>query len=99
MLHLCHRVVTVITFLWLGSSPLLFGQESAWLDPAGSKGPLVIAGGGELPPEILERFVKLGGGEKALLVVIPTASEQADKQVSRDEERAKLLEPWGKLGV
>lgn len=99
MLYRNRWVVAVVTLLLVAITSHLYGQESGWLDPAGGKGSLVIAGGGELPPEILERFVKLAGGEKALLVIIPTASEQADKQVSRDEEKAKLLEPWARLGV
>jgi cyanophycinase len=36
-------------------------------------GALVICGGGDLPDEVYERFVDLAGGEKARIVVIPTA--------------------------
>ncbi len=100
MYLLARYVFITVVALGLLLPSLLFGDEAVpYLDPAGLKGPLVIAGGGELPHEILERFVKLAGGEKALLVIIPTASEQADKQLSRDAERAKLFEPWAKLGV
>jgi cyanophycinase len=91
-----------VAFVAVGLLPLysLIAQETLpYLDPAGIKGTLVIAGGGELPPEVMQRFVKLAGGEKALLVLIPTASEQADKQLSGDEEKAKLLEPWARLGI
>ena len=39
------------------------------------RGALVIAGGGNLGPEILNRFVELAGGADAPVVVIPTAQE------------------------
>ncbi len=42
------------------------------------KGSLVIAGGGVLPSIIRERFVELAGGKEAKIVVIPTASADAD---------------------
>ena len=100
MFHRFRLELVAVAALCLLASPQLRGEETApYLDPAGLKGPLVIAGGGELPPEILKRFVKLAGGETALLVIIPTASEKAEKQLSRDAEKAKLLEPWAKLGV
>jgi cyanophycinase len=100
MIHLNCRLLAVLTALCLVSLPVLRAEEAPpYLDPAGLKGTLVIAGGGELPPEVLERFVKLAGGAKALLVVIPTASEGADKQLSREEGKAKLVEPWARLGV
>jgi cyanophycinase len=41
-------------------------------------GSLVLVGGGGLPNPILERFLELGGGKHARLVVIPTASVKAD---------------------
>lgn len=37
-------------------------------------GSLVIAGGGGLPTEIVDRFLELGGGEQTRLVVVTTAS-------------------------
>ena len=43
-------------------------------------GSLLIAGGGELSPEIHERFMELAGGEKAKIVVIPTASPSAEQR-------------------
>lgn len=42
------------------------------------KGSLVIAGGGDLPEEVTNHFLELAGGEKAKIVVIPTASAKAD---------------------
>jgi cyanophycinase len=42
-----------------------------------SRGALVIAGGGDLGPEILHRFIELADGPGALVVVIPTAQEDS----------------------
>jgi cyanophycinase len=42
------------------------------------RGTLIIAGGGQLGPEIVGRFIKLAGGPNARIVVIPTAGEDAD---------------------
>jgi cyanophycinase len=39
-------------------------------------GTLIVAGGGQLGPEILARFVELAGGDSARIVIIPTAGEQ-----------------------
>ena len=42
---------------------------------AQSRGPLFIVGGGERPPELMQRFVDLAGGpDSARIVVIPMAS-------------------------
>ena len=62
-----------------------------WLDPEGIQGSLIIGGGGSLPAEIIDQFIKLAGGEKAHLVIIPTASIRADR-----EDTTSLLEPWQK---
>jgi len=43
-----------------------------------SNGTLIIAGGGRLGPEILDRFLELAGGRAAHIVVIPTAGEGDD---------------------
>lgn len=40
-------------------------------------GTLIIAGGGKLGPEILNRFIQLAGGKGAEIVVIPTAGGEA----------------------
>jgi cyanophycinase len=62
-----------------------------------SKGSLVIAGGGSLPQEVKDRFLELAGGPSAKIVLIPTASEDADdpeKTVSHfwSETRAQFVE-------
>ena len=40
-----------------------------------ARGALVIAGGGKLGAEILNRFMELAGGRESSVVVIPTAQE------------------------
>jgi len=57
-------------------------------------GSLVIAGGGNLPDVVRDRFVELAGGKKAKIVVIPTASSTAD-----GADAAKALEPWKQKDV
>lgn len=41
--------------------------------PHVAKGALVIVGGGGLPKGLIERFVELAGGDKAKIVILPTA--------------------------
>jgi cyanophycinase len=60
-------------------------------EPAGP-GSLVIVGGGGIPDEVRDRFMALAGGKSARLVVIPTASEAAD----RVEEEEGYMQPWRK---
>ena len=59
-------------------------------------GALVICGGGGLPESVRREFVRLAGGPKAKIVVIPTASSDADGPAA---EVAEFLEPWNKRGV
>lgn len=77
--------------LCLGMLPVRSDEAtpSARLRPSGIDGALVICGGGKLPDAVYNRFMELAGGEKARLVIIPTASETAD-QANAD----KLLAPW-----
>ncbi len=42
------------------------------------QGKLFIAGGGVLSPKLRKEFIKLGGGKKARVVIIPTANDHAD---------------------
>lgn len=73
------------------ASAELAGQSApaptARLRPSGIDGALVIAGGGKIPDSVLKRFVELAGGDKARLVICPTASAQ-------QPEPEKLLAPW-----
>ncbi|AMV38749.1 cyanophycinase [Planctomyces sp. SH-PL62] len=59
-------------------------------------GSLVICGGGGLPDSVRARFVELAGGAQARIVVVPTASEDAD---ATGPELDEFLEPWRKQGV
>ena len=43
-----------------------------------ARGIILLAGGGDLPPEIYRSFVKLSGGPYSRIVVIPTADEGED---------------------
>src|SRR4051794_26812735 len=44
-----------------------------------SRGSLVIVGGGQLTPEIISRFIELGGGKDAPMVFVPTAEDGEPK--------------------
>lgn len=48
----------------------------ALASPAFAAGPLVLMGGGERPPEALQRFVDWAGGPKARLLVVSWASSE-----------------------
>jgi cyanophycinase len=48
----------------------VFGLSDAAVKKSGS---LVIAGGGDLPDEVYDEFVRLAGGKQARLVLIPSA--------------------------
>jgi cyanophycinase len=60
------------------------------IDPNGARGSLVIAGGGSLPPEVIDHFISRAGGDEARLVIIPTASARADDPALAEE----LLAAW-----
>jgi cyanophycinase len=66
-------------------------QDAQPIDPVGVRGSLVICGGGRLGDSIINRFMELAGGREARLVVIPTASNRADKA---DDE--SILGSWRK---
>jgi cyanophycinase len=66
-------------------------------DPAVEKGSLVIVGGGGTTPDIMDRFFELAGGKDALVVVIPTASEQ--RVIPDDPGDTKYLRKWGGTNV
>jgi cyanophycinase len=68
---------------------LVLLRPSAWISRDGQAGPapapqqasgsLVLVGGGETPAAIWDQFVDLAGGDNARLVVIPTATREADE--------------------
>lgn len=68
--------------------------ESQWIDPEGISGSLVIVGGGPLPEAAMTSFLKLAGGEKAKLVIVPTASTRVD-----DQSKEELTKRWIDRGV
>lgn len=65
----------------------------------GLRGALVICGGGGLPDAARRKFVELAGGPKARIVVIPTASEDADADVRGPGLAEYYIEPWTKCGA
>ena len=50
------------------------------------QGSLVVVGGGQNGPEIIEKFVSLAGGKDAEVVVVPTAAENDPVDVKRVAE-------------
>lgn len=61
--------------------------------PSELPGPLVIVGGGKMSDDIRKAFFDLAGGEKAKIVVVPTASAAADDAAKGDA----FLADWKKL--
>ncbi len=61
-------------------------------DEPARPGTLVVVGGGKIPDELREEFMRLAGGKAAKLVIVPTASQSAD----RKEEEEGYLSPWRK---
>ena len=51
---------------------------SAFAGTPAPKGHLVLIGGGDKPPEVMRKFIDLAGGPSAPIVMIPTASSEAD---------------------
>jgi cyanophycinase len=68
----------------------LAAEDSAHIDPTGAPGKLVIGGGGSLPPVVRQVFVGWAGGKAARLVIVPTASVQADDATAS----AAILQDW-----
>jgi cyanophycinase len=73
-----------LTFLLLVAGAL---PDEVKVTPSGA---LVLCGGGKLPEKARSRFVELAGGPRAVIVVIPTASRDADVP----EQRDSFLSPW-----
>jgi cyanophycinase len=77
--------LSIVLMLPLGVTPA--GQDKGQgktaspprLDPAGIKGALLVCGEGKVPETALERFMKLAGGDKARLVVIPPPRSVTDR--------------------
>lgn len=79
--------------LAIASVPLLLLIFAADYDHSPTIGPakgwLVIVGGGNVVPEIRERFMQLAGGPKANIVFIPTAL--ADEEINKKLEESFSL--------
>ena len=58
------------------------------------RGALVLGGGAGLPERVFAEFMNLAGAEQARLVVIPTASAQAEAYLANASAADELLEPW-----
>lgn len=92
MKHPLRPVLAGMLLLLLLQLASLAGDNRALprVDPDGARGALVIAGGGSLPTEVIDRFIALAGAEQAHLVIIPTASSRADDPALEEQ----LLAPW-----
>lgn len=90
--------LTLTALLLLGG--LLPAQQAsaARIDPAGIPGSLLIAGGGRLPEAVYARFVERAGGEEARIVVVPTATRDADDPEYHEQLRARF-QPFGPASV
>jgi cyanophycinase len=75
------------------SSGLSAAVPVPFIDPAGLPGPLVIVGGGKLPNDARKAFFDLAGKEKSKIVVVPTASGDADDPKKADT----FLKSWEEL--
>ncbi len=72
---------------WFGLSPFAQENESEFLGRFRG-GTLLIAGGGEMPPIVNQRFWELAGGKKGRLVIIPAyAASRADSKRLKAEWR------------
>jgi len=72
-----------------------FAAQAATYPPELVPGPLVIVGGGTTPDAARTEFIKLAGGEKAKIVIIPTASAAADDP----KEAEGFLKAWKEAKV
>jgi cyanophycinase len=60
-----------------------------------TRGALVVVGGGQMGPEIVDRFIALAGGKDAPIVVIPTAGGDADSLYNQSCRCADFLRRAG----
>lgn len=71
-------------------------EELEEVEPPES-GTAFVVGGGVLPYDVVGRFIKLAGGQKAKIVLIPTASETLS--LCNIEEQEKLTRPLVEAGA
>ena len=84
-----HMSTTRLVALVLAAA-ILPAQTPSAIDPAGLPGARILGGGGKLPDSVYARFFELAGGDKARIVLIPTAGAKADEPAERD----KTLTTW-----
>src|SRR5690606_9403692 len=70
-------------------------SQPPYIDPQGIPGSLVIGGGG-LPNDdsIRARFLQLGGGKKAKVVIIPTSRSRFEMEQGTTEFDTRYIEPY-----
>ena len=95
--NLCACLSVVLLAAFLGAASGL--EEVPPIDPAGIRGTLVIAGGGELPEGVLRLIVREAGGRRARIVVIPTAAESADADAADPAKAEQYLAVWRSLNA
>jgi cyanophycinase len=74
------------------AAAFLPAQTPPAIDPAGVPGARILGGGGKLPDSVYARFFELAGGDKARIVLIPTAGAKADDPAERDQTLATWRE-------
>lgn len=75
-LHRARLVTLLLCALWSGSCGGAAPPHVAGA-PRQAGGHLLLVGGGERPPEVVELFVRLSGGSEGSIVVLPLASEES----------------------
>ena len=82
----------ILVLLLFCAVPSAYGQTTApRIGP--SRGSILLIGGGAEGAEVLQTFIKLAGGPKAMIVVIPTAG--SDSTYDDDEDTAEDLRRSG----
>ena len=56
--------------------------KAAWGPEEQAKGTLVIAGGGELPDVVFQRFIQAAGGADAVIAILPAATAKQEATVA-----------------
>ncbi len=87
-----HRSVRLTLFVFIVAAGMFTAASvQAQGKPAG-KGHLVVIGGGTIPDDVRARTLELGGGAKAVVVVLPQASELP-------ETGSEAVAVWKKAGA
>ena len=81
----CELCLIAVAALLISDSTLPGQEVQPKLD--GDRPALVIVGGGNLPAEISKTFIDLAGGPQSNIVIIPTASQRADRPDQGESEK------------